>query len=126
MRSFQAPGQCPGKRIFTALMVILIVLSASACGTPQTQQQAHLSKAQFDQQLAHAQSIGVPLTALQPVLRESEQLSSTHAPLTVFNDQPAADYYANLARRYQVLTIQVRSLEAQVTEQVEYQAALDL
>lgn len=126
MRPFQVPGQRPGKRIFTTLMVILIIFSASTCGTPPTQQQAGLSKAQFDQQLAHAQSIGVPPTTLQPVLHESEQLSGTHAPLTVFNDQAATDYYANLARRYQVLTIQVRGLEAQVTEQVEYQAALDL
>src|SRR6266704_3375092 len=60
-----------------------------------------------------------------PAVQEA-QLSSTSAPITLFSDQPATDYYANLTRRYQMLAIQVHGLETQVTQQLDYQAYMDI
>src|SRR5947209_18100097 len=87
--------------------LIGLMLLLSACGgNPQVQQQANSSKAQLDAQLQHAQAIGVPQSILQPVLSQEQQLSSSSAAFTLFDDQPAADYYANLATRYHQLMVQ--------------------
>ena len=116
------------KRSMIAIAVALLaMLVLSACGgNPQTQQKATQSKTQLDSLIAHAQSIGVPAATLQPILVQEAQLSNTSAPITLFSDQPATDYYANLAQRYQMLTIQVHGLETQVTQQLDYQAYLDI
>jgi hypothetical protein len=115
------------KSIIAISLALLAMLLLSACGgNPQTQQKANQSKTKLDSLIAHAQSIGVPAATLQPVLVQEAQLSSTSAPITLFNDQPATDYYANLTRRYQTLAIQVRGLETQVTQQLDYQAYLDI
>ena len=63
---------------------------------------------------------------LQPIQQEETQLSQTKAPLSLFSDQNATDYYANLARRYQVLAVQLQGLISQATQQFDYQATLDL
>src|SRR6266702_2030079 len=84
--------------------LIGLMLLISACGgNPQVQQQANQNKAELDAQIQHAQSIGIPLQLLQPILLQEEQLGSSNAPLTLFNDQPATDYYSNLAIRYHQL-----------------------
>ncbi|MBA2287422.1 MAG: L,D-transpeptidase [Ktedonobacteraceae bacterium] len=115
------------KNIPVVSLFLLIVLLLSACnGDPQTQQKADQNKTQLDRQIAHAQSIGVPDSLLQSIINQRTQLSSTTAPLTVFSDQPATDYYSNLAQRYQLLSVQVRGLESQATQQLDYQASLDL
>lgn len=115
------------KSIIAISLALLAMLLLSACGgNPQTQQKANQSKTKLDSLIAHAQSIGVPAATLQPVLVQEAQLSSTSAPITLFNDQPATDYYANLTQRYQTLAIQVRGLETQVTQQLDYQAYLDI
>ncbi len=103
------------------------MLLLSACsGNPQIQQKADTNKARLDSELAHAQSIGVPGSMLQPIMRQVEQLAATSAPFTLFDDRPTTDYYSNVAQRYQILAVQVRGLEQQTTQQFEYQAALDL
>ncbi len=109
------------------LLMLLLSLALSACGgNAQMQQQATASKATLDQLLVHAQSIGVPATLLQPVQQQEVQLSNTNAPIGIFNDQSTNDYYSNLAQRYQALSVQVRGLESQATQQLDYQASLDL
>jgi hypothetical protein len=103
------------------------MLLLSACGgNPQTQQSADASKVALDGLIAHAQGIGVPDTMLKPILQQEVQISNTHAPITVFNGQPATDYYSNLSQRYQMLAVQVHGLETQSTQQLDYQAALDI
>lgn len=103
------------------------MLLVSACGnSSQLQQQANSSKAALDSSISHAQSIGVPNTMLQPILGQEQLLSSATAPVTILDDQPAADYYSNLAQRYAMLTVQVRGLEYQTTQQLDFQAANDL
>src|ERR671924_225173 len=86
------------KKLLFLCIALLIMLLLSACnGDPQTQQRADQSKITLDNALAHAQSIGVPDTLLQSIKQQETQLSATHAPLTLFSDQPATDYYTNLA-----------------------------
>ena len=113
--------------ILTVSAVLLVVLLLSACGgDPQTQQRANTSKTDLDRLITQAQSIGVPNTLLAPIIQQESQIGNTNAPLTIFSDQPATDYYSNVAQRYQMLAIQVQGMETQVTQQFDYQAALDI
>ena len=108
-------------------MALLVMLLMSACGgNPQTQLQANQSKIQLDNLLAHAQTIGIPGSMLQPILSQETQLSSTNAPISVLGDQPVTNYYSNLEQRYAMLAVQVRGLEYQVTQQFDYQAYQDI
>ncbi len=113
--------------VLTISIVMLVTLLLSACGgDPQTQQRANLSKTDLDRLISQAQGIGVPSTMLAPITQQEAQISNTSAPLTIFSGQPATDYYSNVAQRFQMLSIQVRGLETQVTQQFDYQAALDI
>jgi hypothetical protein len=111
----------------TIALLLLLSLMLSACGgNPQMQQQAAANKAALDRLIVHAQSIGVPASLLFPVQQQEAQLSATSAPIGLFSDQSTNDYYSNLAQRYQALSVQVRGLEYQATQQLDYQASLDL
>ncbi len=111
----------------TIALLLLLSLMLSACGgNPQMQQQAAADKAALDRLIVHAQSIGVPASLLFPVQQQEAQLSATSAPIGLFSDQSTNDYYSNLAQRYQALSVQVRGLEYQATQQLDYQASLDL
>jgi len=115
------------KGLLTLSIAILFALLLSACsGNPQTQQQAKQNKDNLDNLLIQAQNIGVPAAMLQSILRQESQLSGTDAPLSIFSDQPVNDYYSNLAQRYQALTLQVQGVEYQATQELDYQASLDL
>ena len=99
----------------------------SGCnGDPQAQQRATSQKSHLDSLLAHARDIGVPGSMLQPVIRQEQQVGSAGPPFTIFSDQPATDYYNNLAQRYQMLALEVGKLETQATQQFDYQAYLDI
>jgi len=109
------------------IIALLAMLSLSACGgNPQIQLKANQSKTQLDTLLAHAQSIGVPGPILQPILNQEAQLNATNAPISIFDDQPATDYYSNLSQRYAILAVQVHGLEYQETQQSDYQAYQDI
>ncbi len=104
-----------------------VMLFITACGgSPQSQQQASQNKATLDQTLQHASSIGVPASALQPILQQEQQLSSTNAPFTPFNDQPDTDYYTNLAKRYQQLEVQAEGVISTITDQYNAQAQQEM
>ncbi len=108
-------------------MIVLVSLLLSACGAdPQTQQRATSSKTSLDTLLNQAQVIGVPDTLLKPIMEQETDLTNTHAPLTIFNGQAATDYYSNLSQRYQMLAVQVRGLETQETQQLDYNASQDI
>ncbi len=116
-----------GAGAMTIALLLLLSLMLSACGgNPQMQQQAAADKAALDRLIVHAQSIGVPASLLFPVQQQEAQLSATSAPIGLFSDQSTNDYYSNLAQRYQALSVQVRGLEYQATQQLDYQASLDL
>ncbi|GAC1398897.1 MAG: hypothetical protein NVSMB49_07820 [Ktedonobacteraceae bacterium] len=111
----------------TALSMLLLSLLLSACGgNPQLQQQANTNKASLDAALARAKDIGVPDTMVQPIVHQENQLRATNEPVTMFSDQPATDYYTNLAQRYHILALQVNGLMTQMTQQYDYQSTLDL
>src|SRR5438128_597179 len=106
MALFPVSWQRARNVFLTASIVTLVILLLSACGAdPQTQQKATIDKTNLDTLIAHAQSIGVPDTMLTPILQQETQISNTNAPITVFNGQPATDYYSNLAQRYQLLAL---------------------
>ncbi len=115
------------KSLLATTAALLVMLLLSACnGNPQTQHQANQYKADLDKALAQAESVGVPSAMLQQIQQQDVQLSQTKAPISLFSDRNVTDYYANLARRYQVLGVQVRGLIAQATQQFDYQATLNL
>ncbi len=109
----------------TALLLAALLLNA--CGdNPQTQQQATQSRKSFEQELAHARMIGTPEAQLQSIIKQAQQLNQTSAPLTLFSSEPTTTYYANMSQRYTMLKIQLRGLEMQVTQQLDFQANTDL
>ncbi len=115
------------KSLSAMVVALLIMLMLSACGNnSQTQIKANQSKIQLDKLLTHAQNIGIPGTVLQPILNQEAQLTSTNAPLSVFDDQTTTAYYSNLAQRYAMLAVQVHGLEYQITQQYDYQAYQDI
>ena len=106
---------------------ILLAMLLSACNSnPQLQQQESLNKAELDNALIHAQSIGVPTSMLQPITIQENQLTQTNAPIGLFNDQPVNEYYSNVAQRYAMLTVEVNGLVSQTTQQFDYKASQDL
>lgn len=114
------------KAIFMTLVLLMTVLLSACSGDPQAQQNANVQKTHLDRSLAYARSIGVPATALQPIVKQERQISSTNAPFTLFSGQPVTDYYNSMAQSYQALTLRVSNLEKQVTAQDDYQAYSDI
>jgi lipoprotein-anchoring transpeptidase ErfK/SrfK len=125
MGSFRSYNTWRHIKIFSFMMSIIVILSflLSACkGDIQSQGSANRSKDEFDKEIIHARSIGIPNTLLQSIENQRNALSQTHAPFTIFYEQPTSDYYTNLAKRYQMLTVQTRGLEEQLTQQFAFQA----
>ncbi len=115
------------KSVLVLVSAMLVMLFLSACGgDPQAQQQASQNKSAFDKELAHAQSIGIPVYMLTPITNQATQLNATSAPFGLFNDQSVTSYNTNIAQRYQMLTLETQGLEAQTTQQLDYQASQDL
>ena len=106
-----------------ALFLLSLVLLTSACGGDvRTQQQASKNKASLNASLQHAQKIGVLPALLSPVQKQEQQLSSTNAPFSPFNDQTDTNYYNNIATRYAQLNVQTQGIIATSTEQGKTQA----
>jgi L,D-transpeptidase catalytic domain len=115
------------KHVLITTSILLFAVLFSACsGAALAQQKATSTKSHLDRLLAHAREIGLPNSMLQPIVRQEQHISRTQAPLTLFSDQPTIDYYGNLARRYQVLAVEVSSLEVQVTQETASHAYLDM
>ena len=127
MAHFPVPRRRIGRGALALASMLLVMLLLSACnGDPQAQQQAKQNKDAFSNEVAHAQGIGVPDTMLAPILNQAKALGNTSAPLGLFNDQSVTNYNSNLSQRYQMLTLEVRGLEIQATQQLDYQASQDL
>src|SRR3989454_731805 len=92
--------------------------------------------AQFARQQGGASIPGMPALPKPPggsgkktgkaARKEERKLSSTGAPLSLFSDQPATDYYTNLANQYSTLLGQTQQLVTTSTDQYQYQAQNDL
>ena len=113
--------------IMLAGMLVGMMLFITACGgSSQSQAQLNQSKATLDQTIQHARSIGIPESALQPIIKKEQQLSSTNAPFTIFNDQPATDYNTKIASNYQQLETQTEAIVSSISDQYNVQAQQDL
>lgn len=124
---YKRPKPTTSKPFIAGTIAFLFLFLLTACGgDPQLHQQADTNKTSLDTALAHAHSVGVPNTLLQSIEQQEQQLSQTNAPLSIFSDQNTNNYYTNLTQRYQMLTTQVRGLTTQSTQQLDYQATLDL
>jgi L,D-transpeptidase catalytic domain len=120
-------GSFRSTHIMLAGMLVGMMLFIAACGgSSQSQAQLNQSKAILDQTLQHAKSIGVPESALQPIIKQEQQLSSTGAPFSLFNDQPVTDFNTKLASNYQQLEIQTESIVSSISDQLNVQAQQDL
>jgi L,D-transpeptidase catalytic domain len=127
MAHFPLTQQHMRKGMFVLVSALMVMLFLSACGgDPQAQQQASQNKNAFDNEIAHAQSIGIPASMLTPITSQAAQLGATNAPVDLFNDQSITSYNSNLAQRYQMLTLETKGLETQATQQLDYQASQDL
>ncbi|GAC1401081.1 MAG: hypothetical protein NVS4B12_18130 [Ktedonobacteraceae bacterium] len=105
------------------LLLLSLVLLTSACGGDSTTQQlASKNKSTLDASLQHAQNVGVPASLLAPIQKQEQQLSSTSAPFTPFNDTLDTDYYHNLTTRYAQLNVQTQGIIATSTDQSQTQA----
>ncbi len=114
------------QKILAGVMIGMMLLVTACGGSPQSQQQASQNKAKLDQTLQHARSIGIPAPALQHIVSHEQQLSSTGAPFTLFNDQADTDYYTNLATHYQQLEAEAEGLISAITDQYSEQAQQDM
>jgi lipoprotein-anchoring transpeptidase ErfK/SrfK len=125
-----SPYKRVSSRLASAMLAFILLgtlASLSACGGDSAaQQQAQQKQAQLDRSLQNARTIGVPSSLLTPIVQQEQQLSSTAAPLTFFNDQPVTDYYRNLATRYGQLQIQLQGLVQTTTDQLRTLAQRDM
>jgi hypothetical protein len=112
--------------LLVGILAGMMLLITACGGSPQSQTQLNQSKAVLDQTLQHARSIGIPVSALQAIIKQEQQLSSTGAPFTLFNDQPVTNYNSKLANNYQQLEIQAKAIVSSVSAQYNIQAQQDL
>jgi L,D-transpeptidase catalytic domain len=112
--------------ILAGVLVSMMLLITACGGSPQSQAQVNQNKVRLDQALQRARSIGIPDSALQPIIKQEQQLNSTGAPFTLFNDQPVTDYNTNLASHYQQLEVQTEGVISSISDQFNIQAQQDM
>lgn len=112
--------------MLAGVLIGIMLLTAACGGSPQSQQQVSQNKAKLDLTLQHAISIGVPASALQTILKQEQQLTSTGAPFSLFNDQPVTDYNTRLASSYGQLEVQAEGVISTITSQYSLQAQQDM
>ncbi len=112
--------------ILAGVLVSMMLLITACGGSPQSQAQVNQNKVRLDQALQHARSTGIPDSALQPIIKQEQQLNSTGAPFTFLNDQPVTDYNTNLASHYQQLEVQTEGVISSISDQFNIQAQQDM
>ena len=116
----------PAQTILAGMLIGMMLLITACGGSPQSQAQVNQKKARLDQTLQHARSIGVPDAALQSIIKQEQQLSSTGAPFTLLNDQPVTNYNTKLASNYQQLEVQTEGVISSISDQYNIQAQQDM
>src|SRR5256886_3267195 len=116
----------PTQTILAGVLIGTMLLITACGGSPQSQAQVNQNKARLDQTLQHARSIGIPDSALQSIIKQEQQLSSTGAPFSLFNDQPVTDYNTKLANNYQQLEAQTEGVISSISDQYNIQAQQDM
>lgn len=107
--------------------IVGVMLLTSGCGgDAQYQQQASQAHAQLDQQIKHAQRIGVPGSALEPIIQQESKLNTSSAPFSLFDNGPDNSFYQKQTSSYQQLSSQLQQEVQIVTSQDQGQAQQDL
>lgn len=108
------------------LVLMLLVYGAiNHSGNAQAQQQAQQNKARLDRLIQYSNSIGIPASFLQPVMRQEQHLSNSNALLTAI-DSLTPNYYRNLAASYHTLFVQATGIISTATDQLQSQAQRDM
>lgn len=115
-----------GKAVIVCLLAGLMLVTSGCGGSQQSQQQAAQARTQLDAALSHARLIGVPSATLARVVAKEQQLNSTSAPFTLFDDSADTSYYLNQAKQYQQLSAQVQNIVNTVTQTDSMQAQFDM
>ena len=110
--------------LFVGVMIGLMMFMSACGGDSHIQQQANQNKAQLDHLLQQARDIGVPLSLLQPVLNQEQQLSDSNG--IGLNTQSNTNYYHYLATHYSQLSAQVRNIMTSSTQQFQSQAQTEM
>ncbi len=117
-------------RVAQALLVGVlagVLLLTSACGgDSHLQQQASDAHSQLDQQIKHAENIGVPVSSIQTILDQEQALNKSSAPFSLFDDSPANAFYKNQTSSYQQLQSKLQEEVSIVTGQDQGNAQQDL
>ncbi len=105
------------------LLGLLVLALAHPSNSAATQQrQVAQNKLQLDRAIHDAQSIGVTASFLQPVIKQEQQLNTSHAPFAFFDNQATTQHYQNLAGQYQTLQTQLAEVTIAATTQAQTQA----
>lgn len=111
-------------RSLRAIQVLLagvlagVLLLTSACGgDSHLQQQASSAHAQLDQQIQHAENIGIPVSSIQTIIDQEQVLNKSSAPFSMFDDTPANTFYKNQTSSYQQLLSKLQEQVSIVTGQ---------
>ncbi len=108
------------------LAITLLTFLLNACSSPQAEQQSNQRKAELDRQITNSRNFGISDSVLQPILDQEKKLGKISALSPLFATLPAANYDQSLAKRYQMLTVQIRGLQDQITQKLSYQAVQDM
>jgi DNA-binding transcriptional MerR regulator len=111
-------------RSLRAIQVLLagvlagVLLLTSACsGDSHLQQQASNARSQLDQQIQHAENIGVPVSSIQTIIDQEQTLNKNGAPFSPFDDSPVNAFYKNQTTSYQKLLSKLQEEVSIVTGQ---------
>jgi hypothetical protein len=95
-----------------------VLLLTSACGgDSQLQQQATNAHSQLDQQIQHAENIGVPVSSIQTIIDQEQTLNKNSAPFSPFDASPINAFYKNQTSSYQQLLSKLQEEVSIVTGQ---------
>src|SRR5262249_3906040 len=107
------------------IFLFFIVGNLSACGD-RTQELANSNREQLDHLLQYAQAIGVPVSSLQPIIKQEHQLLATRAPFSLLDVRPVEDYYQAQMTRYAQLIEQLHWTITLTSRQARGQAEHDM
>jgi len=95
-----------------------VLLLTSACGGDnQLQQQASNAHSQLDQNIQHAENIGVPVSSIQTIIDQEQTLNKNSAPFSPFDASPVNAFYKNQTSSYQQLLNKLQEQVSIVTGQ---------
>lgn len=109
-----------------SLLLVLVGSVLDAGGSTSAHQQALQNRARLDQLMQQAKERGVPLSFLQPVITQEQQISNANTPLTLVPNPLATTIYQQQAQQYAHLQTLVPGISKTATEQLQLWAQRDM